>query len=376
MQNNLKNIIKLSLPKTNIQMIVIFILSGIFAKITNLTGCSANLVNLVTNNVPYELLTLGIFIATSVISTAIGTSFGSIIVIAPIALSLSQNLEQLNVIYIASAIISGAYFGDNISFISDTTIAAIQTQKAKLFGKFKENIKIATPLFIIMCLYYYNAKITTVNIKEIHIVDLIYIVPYFSIIVLGFCRINVLIALIIGILITATLAITKSLNITQISIDSLYLGFQSVSDLVYLTLLISIINGILEYFTIFEKIKKYLIKKEKLYYTIFQATLLCGLLLLITNLITANNTIAILLTGKVVYDIFTKTKTKDTSFQAMAIDNLSCGIHGLIPYAPQVLLVASSFQISPFEVISHSYYCMGLVVLTIAYGYLKSKKNN
>ncbi len=360
------------------QMIMIFLLSGAFGNITNQIGSISSLTGFFLNFIPQDFMLLGVFLISSAVSTALGTSLGTIAIMAPVAQSFAQ-MGVFSPIFGASAVISGAYFGDNLSLISDTTIASIQTQKADLIGKFKENFKIALPCFVICCIIFITQGIV---INDIHIpqnIDyhLILIIPYILVIAMGIARFNVIFVLLTGIILSFLIGIFISGNtlpgLSKFTID----GFKSVSDLNTFIIFIAFLNGITIHSGGMDLVKNFVQKivSKSSKTSIIKPIFLTLVIIAITNAITANNTIAIIISGSLIYSIFDLFNfNAKKEYIAAVVDNFSCGIHGLLPHAPQVLLASSIAGVSIFDVILKSYYSMLLLVFTLFSAFIVNHK--
>ncbi len=345
-----------------VQMILIFLLSGVFGSITSNIGSSQSLTNFLLNLLPANAILLGVFISSAAIATAMGTSLSTVAIMGPVALSL-QNVASP--IYLASAVISGAYFGDNVSLISDTTIAAANVTGSDIIKKFKLNFKLSIFPFFMVCVIMLLQGQNSNEVVTMNNFNILLIMPYILVVVLGMCNINVISVLLIGILNATMLALFRGMSLTNLSVFSTQ-GLLSLAELNTFVILISFLSTMIKIeggFEIIEyKISQYFDNKS----SNRLAVILVFIILLINNLIMANNTIAIILTGALIKKIFDTAKTP-THVAGAITDNFSCGVHGLLPHAPQVLLAASIFNIGIFEVVRHSYYCIFLTTTTFIY---------
>lgn len=350
------------------QMIMIFLLSGAFSKITNNIGSIDSLTNFFLSFIPQDFILLGVFFISSAISTSLGTSLGTVAIMAPIA----QNFASLGVFSQtigASAVISGAYFGDNLSLISDTTIAAIQTQKADLIGKFKANIKIAIPCFLSCCIIFILDGLEAKNIENLTInsYEWVLFLPYLIVILMGGMKFNVIFVLLSGIVSSFFIGFFCSKiplpQLSKLTID----GFKSMSDLNTFVIFIAFLNGITIHSGGMDLIKNFVQKtiSKSQKKSLTKPILITFFIICAMNFMTANNTIAIIMSGSIIYSIFELFQfNAKKEYIAAVIDNFSCGIHGILPHAPQVLLVSSILGVSIFDIISRSYYSIFLTIFT------------
>ena len=337
---------------SNIMLMVwIFILAGAFAASAKAMGSIEATVNLTLNLLPGNMILAGLFIAACFISLALGTSVGTIVALVPVAIGIATEIG-MDSAYITAIVAGGAFFGDNLSFISDTTIAATQTQGCAMRDKFKVNSMIVMPVAIILLIFYIiqgsNLNITTQHNE----VEWIKIIPYILVIVTSLCGINVLTVLVIGIITSMIIGIsTGAINIFDF-IGAMGDGIAGMGELITVTLLaggmleLIRINGGMEYIT--SKLTGNVKSKRG-------AELSIAALVSLTNLCTANNTIAIITSGKIAKDISDKFNL-DAKKVASILDTFSCFIQGIIPYGAQVLMAAGLSQLSPIAIIEHLYY--------------------
>lgn len=349
-----------------VQMILIFLLSGVFGSVTSNIGCSQSLTNFLLSILPSNAILLGVFIASAAIATAMGTSLSTVAIMGPVALSLQHVASP---VYLAGAVISGAYFGDNVSLISDTTIAAANITGADIVKKFKFNFKLAIAPFITVCaIMLFKGQLSNEAIS-IPNFNILLITPYILVVVLGMLNVNVIAVLLIGILSAILFAIFKQVPISNLSVFATQ-GLLSLAELNTFVILVSFLSTLIKVeggFDIIEdKISKHFSEKSSNHVTV----VLVFIILLINNLIMANNTIAIILTGALIKKILEASNTPSEAGGAMT-DNFSCGVHGLLPHAPQILLASSIFNVGIFEVITHSYYCIFLTIMSFAYFFFK-----
>ena len=336
-------------------MIWIFVLAGAFAALAKATGAVDATVNLTLNLIPGNYLPAGIFIAACFISLSIGTSVGTIVALTPVVTALS---EQMNcgTAWLVAIVVGGAFFGDNLSFISDTTIAATQTQGCSMKSKFRTNITLVTPAAIATLLIYAFSGngIENIDATPLTFADIVKCIPYLTVIVCAMAGMNVLAVLITGIIIAGVTGIAYG-TVDGISIfTEMGSGITGMCELIIVTMLagglleIVRINGGIDYLI---RIVTLRMKSRR------AAELAITALTALANICTANNTIAILTVGDISRDI-----SKEYGIQprraASLMDTTSCFVQGLIPYGAQLLIASGLAKVSPLEIIPNLYYPM------------------
>ena len=331
-------------------MIWIFVLAGAFASVAKSIGSVEATVNLTLRILPGKFILAGLFLAACFISMSIGTSVGTIVALVPIASGIASQAD-ISLPLITALIVGGAFFGDNLSFISDTTIAATTTQGCSMADKFKANIWIAGPAALIVTVLYvvigFNLNIT----PEIESIDPLKLIPYLSVIILAICGVNVLVVLTIGLFLCAVIGLTDGLTWTGF-LGSVGDGIAGMGDLIIVTILaggmLELIrhNGGIEF--IINGLTKGIKGKRGAEFSI------AGLVGL-SNICTANNTIAILTTGNIAKDISERFKV-DPRKSASILDTFSCAVQGLLPYGAQLLMVSGFTGISATQIIPNLFY--------------------
>lgn len=347
-----------------ITMCIIYLLAGAFASVATATGGVDAAVNAGLSLVPAPWLLPGLFVIAALVSTAMGTSMGTIGALAPIAVGLA-NQAGLDQALVAGVLLSGAMFGDNLSIISDTTIASTRTQGAQMADKFRENIKIALPAAVFTLLLYVvmASEGAPVNIEQVNWSG---VVPYAAILLLAVMGLNVFVVLLLGIVLAALQgALFADYAMANLGKD-IASGFASVQEIFLLAMLVSALSefikqqGGLQW--IAGKIQQ-AANRLKLAGNKAQQ-LAIGALAFISNLCIANNTVAIVLTGEV-----SKTLAQQHHIaprrSASLLDIFACISQGLVPYGAQALLLGASFGISPWQVVTHSYYCLILLLVAV-----------
>ncbi len=331
-------------------MIWIFVLAGAFASVAKSIGSVEATVNLTLRILPGKFILAGLFLAACFISMSIGTSVGTIVALVPIASGIASQAD-ISLPLITALIVGGAFFGDNLSFISDTTIAATTTQGCSMADKFKANIWIAGPAALIVTVLYiiigFNLNVT----PEIESIDPLKLIPYLSVIILAICGVNVLVVLTIGLFLCAVIGLTDGLTWTGF-LGSVGDGIAGMGDLIIVTMLaggmLELIrhNGGIEF--IINGLTKGIKGKRGAEFSI------AGLVGL-SNICTANNTIAILTTGNIARDISERFKV-DPRKSASILDTFSCAVQGLLPYGAQLLMVSGFTGISATQIIPNLFY--------------------
>lgn len=348
-----------------VTMCMIYLLAGAFSTVAAATGGVDAMVALGLNVIPPQFLLPGLFIIAAVVSTAMGTSMGTLAALAPVALGLGQAAE-IDLALLAGVLVSGAMFGDNLSFISDTTIAATRTQGCDMSDKFKANLKIALPAAAItlIWLFTYDTGAVPPKIPE---ANLWLALPYFFIIVLAVMGLNVFAVLTLGIILAAAFGmVTVGYEWVAFSKD-IYEGFTSMQEIFLLSLLIGGLSALIRQQgglaflanTVAGATKR--LFKHKQQRAAFGVAALTGL----TNFAVANNTVTILLSGEV-----SKQLAEDGNLaprqSASLLDIFACVVQGALPYGAQALLMGASFGLSPLDVSVHTGYCFILAGVAIA----------
>lgn len=351
-------------------MIWIFILAGAFASTAKDIGAVHATVSLTLSLIPAKALYVGLFLTACFISMSLGTSVGTIVALVPIASGIASE-AGIGVEFMTAIIVGGAFFGDNLSFISDTTIAATRAAGCEMHQKFKTNIQIILPAVVIVSVIYvilgWNLEISRPSFESLNPIKLI---PYILVIVLALLRTHVTVVLISGILLNALIGFFYgdfSWTSWMVSIGG---GVSSMSELIIVTLLagglLELIrhNGGLDF--LIERLTHRVNGRRGAQASI--ATLVS-----LANLCTANNTIAIITTGGISSDIGKRFEIAPRKV-ASIMDTFSCLIQGLLPYGAQLLMAASLAGISSSSIIPFLYYpfVMGFfAILSIIFDYPK-----
>ena len=343
-------------------MVWIFVLAGAFAALAKAMGAVDATVNLTLNLIPGNYLPAGIFIAACFVSMSIGTSVGTIVALTPVVTALATQMN-CDTAWLVAIVVGGSFFGDNLSFISDTTIAATQTQGCSMRSKFKTNITLVMPAAVVTLLLYAFSgnSIEEIAAPAVTWSENIKCVPYITVIVCALIGMNVLAVLITGIVIAAGMGLAYG-TVDGISVfTEMGGGIMGMCELIIVTLLA---GGLLEIVRLNGGID-YLIRIVTLRVRSRRAAeLAITALTALANVCTANNTIAILTVGNISHDISRKFGISPRR-SASLMDTTSCFIQGVIPYGAQLLMASGLATISPISIIPHLYYpmCIGVMVI-------------
>ena len=341
-------------------MVWIFVLAGAFASSAKAMGAVDATVNLTLQLLPANFLLAGLFISACVVSLCMGTSVGTIVAFIPIAASLADKTE-LSLPLMAAAIVGGAFFGDNLSFISDTTIVATQSQGCKQSDKFKYNFFLVIPAALLVCGIY---LLLGQGGNEVVTGDVVYwwkIIPYVAVLISAICGMNVMLVLLIGNLLTGIIGMLDG-SYTFIGwTDSLTSGIMGMSELILISMMAGGIFALITKQGIMERLIQQVAKKI---HTQRGAELSICILVGAVNTLTANNTVAILSVGDIAKQISVRFGI-DPRRSASLLDITSCTVQGLLPYGAQLLMASSLAGISALSIIPYLYYPMfiGLVML-------------
>ena len=346
--------------KNVLLMIWIFILAGAFATTAKEIGAIEATVNITLQLLPGKLLFAGLFLAACFISMAVGTSVGTIVALVPVATGIAAE-TGISAAFITAIVVSGSFFGDNLSFISDTTIAATRTQGCSMSDKFKTNIKIVAPAAILVALWYIFAGMEVNFTPTAEKVNIVLLIPYLLVIGMAIASVNVVLVLTVGILANAVIGFAIG-KITWISwLGHIGSGIAGMGDLIIVTMLaggmLEVIRtaGGLDY--LIEKMTRRINGKRG-------AELSIAALVSLANLCTANNTIAIITTGGIAKDI-SKKYGLDPRKSASILDTFSCFVQGMIPYGAQLLMASGLAGISALSIMTYLYYPFALGVVAL-----------
>ncbi len=340
-------------------MIWIFVMAGAFAATAKQIGAIDATVNLAMRILPGKLLYAGLFLASCFISMSIGTSVGTIVALVPIAAGIAEEMAlggstgfTASTPFITAIIVGGSFFGDNLSFISDTTIAATRTQGCSMADKFKVNLRIVGPAAIIVAILYIILGASVNITPQTGAIEWALLIPYVLVIALALSGLNVIAVLAIGIAVNGLLGAVRGSLGWGGFLEAIGGGISGMGDLIIVTLLaggmleLIRINGGLDY--IVNMMTRRIKGKRGAEFSI-------AALVSLANLCTANNTIAIITVGQIARNISQKYDI-DPRKSASILDTFSCLIQGLIPYGAQLLMAAGLAGISSISIIGYLFY--------------------
>lgn len=346
--------------KDIILMIWIFILAGAFAQSAKDIGSIDATVNLTLQFLPANLLLAGFFLASCFISLSIGTSVGTIVALTPVVAGIAEKTD-MNMAFMTAIVVGGAFFGDNLSFISDTTIAATRTQGCAMRDKFRVNFLIVMPAALLVLVYYIFAGMDVEVSHEPVSIEWLKVLPYLIVLVSAFMGMNVALVLVLGIVSTGVIGLlTGSLTFFD-WFASMGNGITGMGELIIVTLLA---GGMLELIRYNGGIAYILHVLTRRIEGKRGAELCIATLVSIANVCTANNTIAIITVGPLAKNIAEKYGV-DNRKSASILDTFSCVVQGIIPYGAQLLIASKLASLSPISIIGYLYYpmCVGVIAI-------------
>lgn len=348
-------------------MVWIFILAGAFAQSADAMGAIDATVQLTLRLLPEGMLLPGLFLAACFISLSIGTSVGTVVALTPVAVGIAEQTGS-SLPLIVAIVVGGAFFGDNLSFISDTTIVATQTQQCRMNEKFKANIYLALPAALISLAVYIGIGIGVEAPADVPLPDWYKVIPYVAVLVLAIAGLNVLAVLLIGIVLSGIIGTCCGSFGLMDWMSSMGEGIMGMSELIIVTLLAGGMLALIRHGGGIDYLIRVLTRRIN---GPRGAKFTIALLVVLADLCTANNTIALITVGPVARDIADRYGV-DRRMSASLLDTFSCFAQGLIPYGAQLLMAAGLAAISPFEIMSYLYYpiLLGIVsVLGILFNY-------
>lgn len=342
-------------------MLWIYVLAGGFAASAKAMGAIDATVNLTLYVLPPNMILAGLFMAACFISISIGTSVGTVVALVPIAAGMAQQTGG-DVALLTAVIVGGAYFGDNLSFISDTTVVATQTQGVKMSDKFRVNVLIVMPAVIgILALYLWMGREMQAPAQPPRL-ELLKVLPYIVVLATAIAGMNVMAVLAIGTLLCGIIGMAGGSYDLFAWLSAMGKGIAEMGELIIVAMMaggmLEVIreNGGIDY--IIERITKHIHGKRG-------AEMAIGLLVSLVNICTANNTVAILTVGNIAKRIGDQYGV-DNRKAASILDTFSCFVQGLLPYGVQLLLAAGLAQVSPVQIIPYLYYPMAIGLSAVA----------
>ncbi|MCJ8293801.1 MAG: Na+/H+ antiporter NhaC family protein [Colwellia sp.] len=362
---------------TNITtMCIIYLLAGAFAVVAKSTGSVDASVQLGLAIFPDYLLLPGLFLVAAFLSTAMGTSMGTIAAIAPVALGFIET-ANLDAALVAGCLVSGAIFGDNLSIISDTTIASTRSQGAHMKDKFRVNFKFSVPAALI-CLVIFTVLGGEVNHELNSEAAVVGLIPYVVILVLALMGVNVFVVLTLGIVLAAAIGMISNGYQLSAWLKDITAGFSSMQDIFILSLFIGGLSELVRQqggLSALTRVIKTLARKLAPNNNKRAAGIGIAGLAFVCNFFTANNTVSIIVTGDTAKNLATDGGLSPAE-SASLLDVFACINQGILPYGAQALLLGATLQISPLAVASHAFYPMILFfVAGFAFWRLTRNKN-
>ncbi len=351
---------------TNLLLMVwIFMLAGAFAASAKEMGAAGAMVDLTLHFLPAKFALTGLFLAACVTSLCMGTSVGTIVALMPIAAGLAERTEMA-LPMVAAAVVGGAFFGDNLSFISDTTIVATQSQGCKLSDKFRYNVRMVMPAALIVAVVYVFLGGEAVDITSTGAIEWWKVLPYLVVLICAACGIDVLVVLTAGNILTCLTGILDGSYDLMGWIGSASQGIMGMSELILISLLAGGIFALFRYDGGFDFIINRMTRHIK--GRAGAEWSICGLVAF-ANICTANNTIAILSVGDIAKHISEQFEI-DPRRSASLLDTTSCFVQGVLPYGAQLLMASGLAGISAISIVPYLFYPMLLglaVIVTIIF---------
>ncbi|MDO4764161.1 MAG: Na+/H+ antiporter NhaC family protein [Flavobacteriaceae bacterium] len=362
--------------KNILTMCLIFLLAGAFAVVSKSVGSVDAIVSFGVQYLSPKYIPVGVFLIASFLAISAGTSVGTIVALSPIVFGLAESLG-ISYSLVGAALLCGAMFGDNLSFISDTTIASTQTMHCKMKDKFRANVKIALPAsFISVLIFIYlgsEIPVHSLEIPPMKEVSFWLILPYLLVILLAGFGVNVFLVLLLGILFSGMIGIVQGSLSGLAFTQKIYEGFAGMNDIFLLALFTGGLAGMVENMGgiryLLSKAKTFVKGKRSAYFSM-------GFLVALADIAVANNTIAIVLTGKVARKI-SQENDLNPRLSASVLDVFSCIAQGLIPYGAQMLILIelSGNKADYFTMLGHMWYLYFLLVFSVVFILLPKNKN-
>lgn len=341
-------------------MLWIFVLAGAFANTAKVMGSIDATVNLTLSVLPGNMIFAGLFLAACFVSVSVGTSVGTIVALTPIAAGVAQS-TGMSVPMLTAVIVGGSFFGDNLSFISDTTIAATSTQGCKLSDKFRVNSFLVMPVALALLIIYGIIGSGIQSPQDVADVSLIKVLPYIVVLITAICGMNVMAVLTIGIMLTGCIGIIDGTFDVFGWFAAMGDGITGMGELIIITMMA---GGMLELIKANGGIDMVISLITKHIKTKRSAELSIAALVGMVNVCTANNTVAIITTGGIAKQIGDRFGI-DNRKCASILDTISCCVQGVIPYGAQMLMAAGLAAVNPVSIMPYLYYPYLLGIVTI-----------
>ncbi|GGI40837.1 Na+/H+ antiporter NhaC family protein [Mammaliicoccus stepanovicii] len=354
-------------------MVFVFLLAGAFSETAKGMGAVSSTVNLSLSLIPGPFLLSGLFIVGAFISVAMGTSMGTVAALAPVGVGIAE-ATNISLTLTIATVVGGAMFGDNLSMISDTTIAAVRTQKTKMSDKFKMNFLIVLPgaLITVIILWLITKDMGMTDASQGGY-SIIKVIPYLFVLIAALSGMNVLMVLVFGTLIASVIGLSDGSYSIAENLKAISDGMIGMQDISMVALFIGGMIGIIEYFGGIRWLLNTLTRRVK---SKRGAEFGIASLVSLTNLATANNTIAIITAGPLAKEI-SEDYDIDSRKSASILDIFASTVQGIIPYGAQVLAATSVAGISTVSLLPYSFYpyLLGICgIVSILIGYPKSNK--
>ena len=360
-----------------ITMCIIYLLAGAFSAVSKATGSIDAVVFFGSQYFSAQYIPLGVFLMASFLSVSAGTSVGTIVALTPIVMGFAEN-TQTDINVVAASLLCGAMFGDNLSFISDTTIAATQSLGCQMKDKFRTNIMIAFPAAVIAAVIFIflggNSSSAVLENQASGSPSIWLIVPYLLVIVLSVLGVNVFLVLLVGVLLSGIIGISTGILSWLDFANKIYEGFLGMNEIFLLALLTGGLAGIVENMGgitfLLNKAKQMMRGQKSAYFGM-------GFLVSLIDTAIANNTIAIVLSGKVAKNI-TEKYNLSPKFSASVLDIFSCIVQGILPYGAQILILIklSENKVNYLEILQNAWYLYFLLFFVVLSIFIQSRKQN
>ena len=376
-QEKLKFFMKGCGEESIITMCIIYLLAGAFSAVSKATGSIDAVVYFGSQYFSAQYIPLGVFLMASFLSVSAGTSVGTIVALTPIVMGFAEN-TQTDINVVAASLLCGAMFGDNLSFISDTTIAATQSLGCQMKDKFRTNIMIAFPAAVIAAVIFIflggNSSSSVLENQASGSPSIWLIFPYLLVIVLSVLGVNVFLVLIVGVLLSGIIGISTGILSWLDFANKIYEGFLGMNEIFLLALLTGGLAGIVENMGgitfLLNKAKQMMRGQKSAYFGM-------GFLVSLIDAAIANNTIAIVLSGKVAQNI-TEKYNLSPKFSASVLDIFSCIVQGILPYGAQILILIklSENKVNYLEILQNAWYLYFLLFFVVLSIFIQSRKQN
>jgi len=353
-----------------VTMCFIFLAAGAFSGAVTAAGGAASTVNFGLSLIPSQFAVVGLFLIGCFISISMGTSVGTITALAPIAVGISE-ATGFNLPLCIAAVVSGAMFGDNLSMISDTTIAAVRTQGCEMSDKFKMNFKIVVPAAIGAAVIYFISTMNGDSVVEIGDYNILQVIPYLLVLIGAIAGINVFIVLIGGTIASVIAGLATGTMTAATVFSSIGGGVTSMYDITVISITVAAIGALVKEFGGIDAILNFIQKRTK---TKKGAQISIAALVAGVDLATANNTIAIVMSGQIAKEI-SEEYDIDPRRTASLLDIFASVVQGMIPYGAQLLYAAAAAGITAYAIMPYLFYPMLMAVSALVFIFFVPEKH-